>query len=632
MLATGADFSNSRWSNSSFGADPLGQTITQLTDSAAPAANFRGAQFTGSSCLAAVNLVDADFSGASFDSTSLVGNQFAGANVFNVTFDGTKFRSDASEDNCGLRPPHQPCVECDLGCRTVTTTLVRGCENGCRVCVRNEGGETLSTPAVCQRPTVQEAPRGMTFRNTDLTGVDLGGADLTNSVFASTTLDHTTNFSGADLAGVDFSGEHFGRGVDLSGAFLTDSTNFEGAVLSDFPNSNQGVNLSCVVDGATQTGGCTFPADTTLFKGKSLQHVQLANAGLTELNLEGAILDGANLVGTKLNFANLKGASLVGAHLGVDPGSTGAATLSGAFMINVDLTDADLRSVDLSGAHVYGATTDAKFVRTLLNSADLTNAILADAVFTDAILPDAVFNTAQLVNANFDGATLTNAKFDNAYLQGADFSTARSVAGMRLSNAAVSTTLPSQNCALIPPGSWTYSDQDGIPYTYAFGETELKTDARHCHGRPPGVPRRGDLPLPEQHAALDHVHEPGAAPQCLPRCREREQPPGDDAHRWDGRRGRHRGQPGEQRLRRHPEALQDHQQLLLGPDRSDLERIVQGGDRRRYPDTWHLQTIGLAVQYLRRHSTNDETLRSGAHRVLLPPVRPVTDVMSATAG
>ena len=153
-------------------------------------------------------------------------------------------------------------------------------------------------------------------------------------------------------------------------------------------------------------------------------------------------------------------------------------------MINVDLTDADLRSVDFTAAHVYGAATDALFVRTLLDSADFTDAILADAVFTDAILPAAVFNGAQLVNANFDGATLTNAKFDGAYLQGADFSTARSVAGMMLSNAAVSTTLTSQKCTLIPPGSWMYMDQDGIPYTYAFGETKLKTDAhRHLSER-----------------------------------------------------------------------------------------------------------------------------------------------------
>ena len=82
---------------------------------------------------------------------------------------------------------------------------------------------------------------------------------LTNSVFASNMLDHTTGFTGTTLAGVNFSKENLGRSVDLSGAVLSDTTNFAGAVLSDFPNSNQGVNLSCVVSGQTETGGCHFP-------------------------------------------------------------------------------------------------------------------------------------------------------------------------------------------------------------------------------------------------------------------------------------------------------------------------------------------------------------------------------------
>jgi uncharacterized protein YjbI with pentapeptide repeats len=336
---------------------------------------------------------------------------------------------------------------------------------------------TVSEQPVCQRPTVQAVAKGVTIQNTDLRGVSFGGADLTNSVFASNMLDQTTKFAGTTLAGVDFSQENLGRSVDLSEALLSDTTNFAGAVLSDFPNSQQGVNLSCVVSAQTETGGCHFPIGSTQFKGANMQYATLANSGLTEVSLEGAMLNEANLIGAKLSFASLKGAKLVGAHLGVPPGMQGAAVLSNAYMINVDLTDADLRTVDLSSAHVYGAATDALFVRTLLDSADFTNAILAGAVFTDASLPAATFNGAQLVNANFDGATLSNAKFDGAYLQGADFSSAKAVNGMILSNAAVSTTLTSTKCTLIPPGSWMYMDQDGVPYTYAFGATKLKSDA-----------------------------------------------------------------------------------------------------------------------------------------------------------
>jgi uncharacterized protein YjbI with pentapeptide repeats len=510
VIATATDFSNSSWANSVFGAATDSEFGSATgTGSLATGAIFRGAHFGPAACLSASDLVDADFSGATFDSTSSVHRtSFAGANLFNVRFDGTKFRHDASLPHCGAPPAScctgsMPCrCAADLGCKE---------SNNQMACVENQGGVTLSMAAVCQRPAVQEPPQGVTIQNTDLTDVSFASADLTNSVFASNTLDNTTDFSAAILDGVDFTREHLGRAVDLSGAFLSDTTNFDGAVLSDFPTSQRGVNLSCVVAGATQTGGCSFPEQTTQFMGASMQYAQLTHAGLTEANLEGTILDGANLVGARLNFTNLKGASLVGAHLGVDPGSTGAAALSGAYMINVDLTDADLRSVDLTGAHAYGAATDALFVRTLLDAADFTNAILSGAVFTDASLPAAVFNGAQLVNASFDGATLTNAKFDGAYLQGADFTTAKAVEGVSLSNAAVSTMLTSQLCTLIPPGSWMYMDQDGIPYTFAFVETMLKTDSQvTCPNGRAGPCTTGDSLCPLMSGPFPHI------PPCVP--------------------------------------------------------------------------------------------------------------------
>ena len=472
VTATSADFSSTQWANSVFGA-------ATGSGSSARAANFQGVQFGPGSCLSAQDLRDADFTGASFDSASSVhGNWFAGANLFDVTFDGTKFQYDATLPNCGS-PPSCTTVTVPNLCTNCPCTAHVGCLDlgGATACPQNQGAVTLSEQPVCQRPTVQAAAEGVSIQNTDLRGVSFSGADLTNSVFASNMLDHTTGFAGTILAGVNFSKENLGRSVDLSGAVLSDTTNFAGAVLSDFPNSKQGVNLSCVVSGQTETGGCHFPIGSTQFAGANMQYATLASSGLTEVSLEGAMLNEANLIGAKLSFASLKGAKLVGAHLGVPPGMQGAAVLSNAYMINVDLTDADLRSVDLTAAHVYGAATDALFVRTLLDAADFSNAILDGAVFTDASLPAAVFNGAQLVNANFDGATLSNAHFDGAYLQGADFSSAKTVNGMVLANAAVSTMLTSTKCKLIPPGSWMYMDQDGVPYTYAFGETQLKSDA-----------------------------------------------------------------------------------------------------------------------------------------------------------
>jgi uncharacterized protein YjbI with pentapeptide repeats len=232
--------------------------------------------------------------------------------------------------------------------------------------------------------------------------------------------------------------------------------------------------LSCIR--SQGTGGCNFPDGTTQFKGANLQYAYLENVGLVEADLENTDFGHAFLIGADLNFANLMGANLASAQLGVAPGSgVKAATLSNAFMINVDLTSADLRSVDFHGAHIYGAATDALFVGAQLDSADFTDAILSGAVFSGS-LTSAVFDGAQLVNATFNGATLTNAKFTNAYLQGADFSTAETVTGMNLSNAAVSTNLTSTKCTLIPPGAWTYTEQDGVPYTYSYGETKLKSD------------------------------------------------------------------------------------------------------------------------------------------------------------
>ena len=472
VTATSADFSSTQWANSVFGA-------ATGSGSSARAANFQGVQFGPGTCLSAQDLRDADFTGASFDSASSVhGNWFAGANLFDVTFDGTKFQYDATLANCGS-PPSCTTVTVPNLCTNCPCTAHVGCLDlgGATACPQNQGAVTLSEQPVCQRPTVQATAEGVSIQNADLRGVSFSGADLTNSVFASNMLDQTTKFAGTTLAGVNFSKENLGRSVDLSGALLSDTTNFAGAVLSDFPNSKQGVNLSCIVSGQTETGGCQFPQGSTQFAGANMQYATLTSSGLTEVSLEGALLNEANMIGAKLSFASLKGAKLVGAHLGVPPGQQGAAVLSNAYMINVDLTDADLRSVDLTAAHVYGAATDALFVRTLLDAADFSNAILDGAVFTDASLPAAVFNGAQLVNANFDGATLSNAHFDGAYLQGADFSSAKTVDGMVLANAAVSTMLTSTKCKLIPPGSWMYMDQDGVPYTYAFGDTQLKSDA-----------------------------------------------------------------------------------------------------------------------------------------------------------
>ena len=490
VTATSADFADSQFENSSFGA-------AKGTASSARGADFSGAQIIKNSCLSTYDLRAADFTGATFDSTSSVhGTWFAGANLFGATFDGTKFQYDSSLPDCG-QAASCTTVTVDGLCTNCPCTANLGCLDfaGETSCVQNQGAVTVSEAAVCERPTVQAAAEGVTLQNADLSKIGFNGADLTNSTFASNTLDSTSSFAGAILAGVDFTKQDLGKSVDLSGAYLSLTTDFTGAGLSDAPATQRGVNLSCISDKGT--GGCEFPAKTTEFMGANMQYAQLDNVGLSEANLESVNLANASLVGADLNFASLQGASLAGATLGVAPGSGSAASLRGAFMINVDLTDADMRSVDFTDAHLYGASSDALFVRAKLDSANFNNAILAGAVFTNASLTDTVFNGAQLANASFEGATLTNAKFDDAYLQGADFSTAASVTGMSLSNAAVSTNLTSTMCTLIPPGVWTYMDQSGTPYTYQFGETKLQTNATViCPDNEPGPCSTGDSLCP----------------------------------------------------------------------------------------------------------------------------------------
>lgn len=504
VTATSTDFSNIRFTNSMFGA-------AKGSGSSAYGANFSGAQIIENSCLSVYDLREANFSGAKFDSSSSVhGAWFGGANLFGVTFDGTRFQYDSILPNCG-QPTTCTTVTVSGLCTNCPCTTDLGCleVGGVEFCVRNQGVATVSGAVVCESPPVLPDPVGVIFKDVDLAGVSFAGADLTNSTFASTTLDSTNDFAGAILAGVDFTNQDLGKSVDLSGAFLSATTNFAGAVLSAAPASEQGVNLSCVTE--KKTGGCQFPAETTQFMGANMQYAQFNNAGLSQANLENANLANASLVGADLTFASLKGATLAGATLGAAPGTNAAANMRGAFMINANLTDADLRSVDFNGAHLYGSTTAALFVRAKLDSADFTDAILAGAVFTSASLTAAEFNGAQLVNADFELANLANAKFDNAYLQGADFSTASSVTGISLSNAAVTTNLRSTMCTLTSGGVWTYKEQDGTPYTFQYGLTMLVTDGTTvCPDGEPGPCSTGDSLCPLMSGPFPPV------PPCVP--------------------------------------------------------------------------------------------------------------------
>ncbi|MDX2167709.1 MAG: pentapeptide repeat-containing protein [Deltaproteobacteria bacterium] len=376
-------------------------------------ADFSGATFQ-SACLGTAVLQGASFAGASFDYASSVAADFAGSDLRGARF--------AATDVLGRNAEGQP--------------------------------EAGLSPASFVGATLSDDSTGASFSDVDLTGTDFSGCDLRQASFVGSTLTPTTNFAGANFSGSDFAGVDLSQ-ADLSGATLSTATSFVGATLSD--GSAHGVNLACLPAG---TGGCQFAPKTTQFKGANLSYATLDGAGLEEADLEGTILDNASLIAARLNLASLKNASLRGVRAGVQPGTMAPVTeFGGAYMVNVDLTNADLRSADLSNAHLYGTS---KLVGTQLDSAALGGAICAGAAFSGSF-NDTTFDHAVLVNATFNGADLTDAKFELAYLQGADFSAATSVLSATILDAGVSTS----------PGSWTFNEQDGTPFTFAYGATQL---------------------------------------------------------------------------------------------------------------------------------------------------------------
>jgi uncharacterized protein YjbI with pentapeptide repeats len=215
-------------------------------------------------------------------------------------------------------------------------------------------------------------------------------------------------------------------------------------------------------------GACAAGSTSTVLIGRDFSGAQMNQFNFFEAELHNVNFSRASLIGANFAYSDLRGAKLIGAQLGVAPGSASTqpvTNLTGAYMLGVDLTDADLRSANINGAHIYGGTAlngGVSFVRTRLDSADLSNALLPAAVFSGS-LTNAVFDSAVLVNASFNGATLTNAKFNNAYLQGTDFSSVSSINGVSLNNAGVSSAA----------GNWSYTEKDGTPVTYGYGATLL---------------------------------------------------------------------------------------------------------------------------------------------------------------
>ncbi len=169
-----------------------------------------------------------------------------------------------------------------------------------------------------------------------------------------------------------------------------------------------------------------------------------AGANLTGVNLVGANLAGAVMARTTLNKVVVWGA-ITGQPASLPANWTVAggylmgptANLSGATLLNLDLTGANLSSANLSGVASAGLTgqpsalpvnwrlvagylvgPSANLSGVDLTAADLSSANLSGANFYGATLTQTNFTNANLKGASISGATLTDAVFTGATLTG----------------------------------------------------------------------------------------------------------------------------------------------------------------------------------------------------------------------
>ena len=136
-----------------------------------------------------------------------------------------------------------------------------------------------------------------------------------------------------------------------------------------------------------------------------LSGAKLLEFDLTNADLSNASLSSANLSRTDLFKSNLSGANLNGANFN-------GANLRRADLGEADLMGADLREANLSSANL----SSANLSRTDLNNAKLSNAKLSNANLSNANLIWADLSGANLSNANLSNANLSNVDLMWAYL------------------------------------------------------------------------------------------------------------------------------------------------------------------------------------------------------------------------
>ena len=427
------DFSGAHLNGAHFDYVQLGSETTFGGPSPTPAADLTNATFGGvlsDDFQYLVGLIE----GADFSNCAMTGARFTGVQILLATFQGADLSGadfTASGTVVTGTPMQTVCASCDFSVEPST------------------GNSTNLSGAILAKAGAQpfELASGTSFAGANLSGAQMANADFGGLLFTGADLDHAT-LAGAQFAGASFADATL-RNADLTGA-LIQGLDLRGA---DF--------TSATLDNATLDNSMV---DGVIVSGASFSHASMNGLNLYAFDMHGLNLNSASLLGTNLDYADLKGANLAGADLGSPMGSSDTpASLIGAYMPDVNLSNADLRRVDLTGAHLYGDAATTLLDGALFDGATLVGAICSGAKFDAASLSGAVLDNAQLVNCTFAQADLSGASLDSTYLQGADFSGAASVINLRLSNAAISTA----------PGVWTFTEQNGMPFNFQFGATVL---------------------------------------------------------------------------------------------------------------------------------------------------------------
>lgn len=131
--------------------------------------------------------------------------------------------------------------------------------------------------------------------------------------------------------------------------------------------------------------------------------------------LQGASLRGANLQGVDLTEANLRGTKLYQANLSY-------ADLGKANLENADLRESNLSHARLGFASLIGAQLDSADMTEAIGwGTNFTQASLDSVMFTNSNSPMANFTDAKLQKANLEGSHLKNSIFVRTEIMGTNF-------------------------------------------------------------------------------------------------------------------------------------------------------------------------------------------------------------------